>query len=100
MDDHMLYLLGSACGVVISHKAMMDRQTGLCKGFGFLMYANSEMAKKAVEWLNSHGFSSSFAKVRSPLPLPSLTFFHLQLTSLSTPFGLCDFSGIFLSPPP
>ncbi|SPO24523.1 related to ELAV-like protein 2 [Ustilago trichophora] len=62
MTDHMLYLLGSACGVVISHKAMMDRQTGLCKGFGFLMYATSDMAKSAIEWLNSHGFTSSFAK--------------------------------------
>lgn len=58
----MLYLLGSACGIVISHKAMIDRQTGFCKGFGFLMYATSEMAKRAVEWLNSHGFPSSFAK--------------------------------------
>lgn len=63
MTDYMLYLLGSACGVVISHKAMMDRQTGLCKGFGFLMYATSDMAKSAIEWLNSHGFTSSFAKV-------------------------------------
>lgn len=66
----MLYLLGSACGVVISHKSMIDRQTGMCKGFGFLMYASNEMAKHAVEWLNSHGFIASFAKVRSPtLPL-------------------------------
>jgi len=64
MNDHMLYLLGSACGVVISHKSMLDRQTGLCKGFGFLMYASSEMAKKAIQWLNSHGFFASFAKVR------------------------------------
>ncbi|KAJ1026546.1 hypothetical protein NDA13_003924 [Ustilago tritici] len=62
MNDKLLYLLGSACGVVISHKAMMDRQTGFCKGFGFLMYASSDMAKKAIDWLNSHGFSSSFAK--------------------------------------
>lgn len=62
MNDHMLYLLGSACGVVISHKSMLDRQTGLCKGFGFLMYASSEMAKKAIQWLNSHGFFASFAK--------------------------------------
>ena len=63
MNDHTLYLLGSACGVVISHKAMMDRHTGLCKGFGFLMYASSEMAKRAIEWLNSHGFTASIAKV-------------------------------------
>lgn len=63
MNDKLLYLLGSACGVVISHKAMMDRQTGFCKGFGFLMYASGDMAKKAIDWLNSHGFSSSFAKV-------------------------------------
>ncbi|TKY85485.1 hypothetical protein EX895_005647 [Sporisorium graminicola] len=62
MNDQMLYLLGSACGVVISHKAMMDRQSGLCKGFGFLMYASSEMAKKAIEWLNTHGFAASFAQ--------------------------------------
>lgn len=62
MNDNMLYLLGSACGVVISHKAMMDKQTDLCKGFGFLMYANSEMARKAIEWLNSHGFAASLAK--------------------------------------
>ncbi|CBQ73395.1 related to ELAV-like protein 2 [Sporisorium reilianum SRZ2] len=62
MNDHMLYLLGSVCGVVISHKAMMDRQSGQCKGFGFLMYASSEMAKTAIEWLNSHGFAASFAQ--------------------------------------
>ncbi|GAC97584.1 polyadenylate-binding protein [Pseudozyma hubeiensis SY62] len=62
MNDHMLYLLGSACGVVISHKSMIDRQTGMCKGFGFLMYASNEMARHAVEWLNSHGFIASFAK--------------------------------------
>jgi RNA recognition motif-containing protein len=62
----MLYLLGSFCGVVISHKAMLDRHTGLCKGFGFLMYATPDMATTAIEWLNSHCFSASFAKVSHP----------------------------------
>ncbi|ETS62078.1 hypothetical protein PaG_03636 [Moesziomyces aphidis] len=62
INDNTLYLLGSFCGVVISHKAMLDRHTGLCKGFGFLMYATPDMATTAIEWLNSHGFSASFAK--------------------------------------
>lgn len=61
--DDTLYALGSACGTVISHKAMLDGRTGICKGFGFLMYATHDEARHAIQWLGAHGFTSSFAKV-------------------------------------
>ncbi|KAK0520362.1 hypothetical protein OC834_007064, partial [Tilletia horrida] len=35
--DDDLYRIGSAFGNVLSHKAIIAAETGLCKGYGFLL---------------------------------------------------------------
>ncbi|HEX8965281.1 MAG TPA: RNA-binding protein [Patescibacteria group bacterium] len=42
----------SKVGKVISARVIMDRQTGLGKGFGFVEMATEEEAKKAMKELN------------------------------------------------
>ncbi|KAK0560203.1 hypothetical protein OC844_003903, partial [Tilletia horrida] len=38
--DDDLYRIGSAFGNVLSHKAIIAAETGLCKGYGFLLYTS------------------------------------------------------------
>ncbi|EPQ27464.1 uncharacterized protein PFL1_05002 [Pseudozyma flocculosa PF-1] len=60
--DDVLYRLGSMCGTVVSHKAMLDLDTGRCKGYGFVMYATPEEAQRAIIFFTSNGLQSSYAK--------------------------------------
>ncbi|PWN51593.1 hypothetical protein IE53DRAFT_293747, partial [Violaceomyces palustris] len=60
--DEALFHLGSVCGVVMSHKAMIDAETGLCKGYGFIMYSNPEEAQRAIIWFSNNGFQTSYAR--------------------------------------
>lgn len=47
----------------MSSKAMIDFTTGICKGFGFIMYESEDMAQRCMEALNERGYNVSYAKV-------------------------------------
>ena len=60
-DDDLLRL-GSCFGRVKSHKAIINQETGLCKGYGFIMYEFLHDAELAIQQLPLHGLATSWAK--------------------------------------
>jgi len=60
--DDDLYRIGSSFGFVLSHKAIIAAETGLCKGYGFLLYSSREEAEGAIGCLTRMGLQASFAK--------------------------------------
>ncbi len=58
-NDQLLKEKFEAFGEVISAKVIMDRESGLSKGFGFVEMKNSEDGQKAIEelknWVKSDG---------------------------------------------
>lgn len=58
-----LKVLFSSYGHVVSSKAIIDQKTGLCKGYGFVMYEKEEECLYAIEELNKKGLQASFARV-------------------------------------
>lgn len=62
MTDAGLYALASQFGSIESHKAIIDPDTGECKGFGFIMFSSVAEAYHALAELNRAGFSASPAK--------------------------------------
>jgi len=76
-----LLRLGSCFGKVTSHKAIINAETGLCKGYvqrrrgilarltvlpcsyGFLMYSTTEEATWALAQIASYGLQTSWARV-------------------------------------
>ncbi|KAK0517928.1 hypothetical protein OC842_007956, partial [Tilletia horrida] len=60
--DDDLYRIGSAFGNVLSHKAIIAAETGLCKGYGFLLYTSRDEAERAIGCLSRMGLQASFAK--------------------------------------
>uniref|UniRef100_A0A915BYP5 Protein alan shepard n=1 Tax=Parascaris univalens TaxID=6257 RepID=A0A915BYP5_PARUN len=51
-------------GVILSTKAIMDKATGQCKGYGFVDFESAEAAMRAVEGLNQKGkVQAQMAKV-------------------------------------
>lgn len=65
MTDDQLLRLGTQYGDVISHKAIINSETGLCKGYGFVMYAKAKDAAVAMVELQRQGFLTSFARHES-----------------------------------
>ncbi|UZJ52920.1 hypothetical protein CBS101457_002240 [Exobasidium rhododendri] len=60
--DDDLHRLGSCFGPVKSHKAIINQETGLCKGYGFVMYEHPLDAETALQQLPLHGLTTSWAK--------------------------------------
>lgn len=65
MTDDQLLRLGMQYGDVISHKAIINSETGQCKGYGFVMYAKAKDAAVAMVELQRQGFLTSFARHES-----------------------------------
>ncbi|PWN23103.1 hypothetical protein BCV69DRAFT_108025 [Microstroma glucosiphilum] len=63
-DDELLRI-GSQFGEVISHKAIINSETGLCKGYGFIMFAWAKDAAVAMVELQKRGYQTSFARHES-----------------------------------
>lgn len=61
-SDEDLLRLGSCFGRVKSHKAIINQETGLCKGYGFIMYEFLHDAELAIQQLPLHGLATSWAK--------------------------------------
>ena len=46
-------------------KAIIDKQTNKCKGFGFIDFESNEDAQSAIAQLQKKGFTAQLAKVDS-----------------------------------
>lgn len=55
-------------GKVLSAKVIIDRQTGLGKGFGFVEMATPEEAKKAIKELNRTEIDGKSIEVKEAKP--------------------------------
>ncbi|CAD2215641.1 RNA recognition motif. (a.k.a. RRM, RBD, or RNP domain), putative [Angomonas deanei] len=66
--NEQLYALFSVYGHILSHSVKTDRVTGLCKGYGFVMFAREEDAGNAVLALQSHYIDHTKVQVRLARP--------------------------------
>ncbi|KAI9713229.1 MAG: hypothetical protein M1820_001215 [Bogoriella megaspora] len=60
--DEMLHEYGSRFGDIKSSKSIIDHNTGLCKGFGFIKYHNYEDAGRCIRGFHHLGYEVSFAR--------------------------------------
>jgi len=62
MTDEALLWMAQRFGSIKSSKAIIDQQTGSCKGFGFAMFENEAEACACIIGLSQCGYQCSFAK--------------------------------------
>jgi RNA recognition motif-containing protein len=55
-------------GEISSVKAIIDKTTGECKGYGFVDFVSHEDAKRAVEQLKRRSMQAQFAKLTANDP--------------------------------
>ncbi|KAK5117391.1 hypothetical protein LTR62_006009 [Meristemomyces frigidus] len=60
--DQMLENWGQRFGDIKSSKSIIDMNTGLCKGFGFVKYHNYEDAENCIRGFHYLGYEVSFAR--------------------------------------
>ncbi|KAK5136575.1 hypothetical protein LTR08_002589 [Meristemomyces frigidus] len=60
--DEMLEHWGGRFGDIRSSKSIIDLNTGLCKGFGFVKYHNYEDAENCIRGFHYLGYEVSFAR--------------------------------------
>ncbi|KAJ3407081.1 RNA binding motif, single stranded interacting protein 3 [Chytridiales sp. JEL 0842] len=60
--DANLFNLCKEFGTITSHKAITDKATKACKGYGFVMYQTIEESRVALDELRKLGYRVSFAK--------------------------------------
>lgn len=61
-SDKDLAALVEGCGKVKSMKAIIDKQTNKCKGFGFIDFESHEDARTAISELQRKGYTAQLAK--------------------------------------
>lgn len=66
-DDYLRQLC-SKYGKISSTKAIMDKNTNQCKGYGFVDFENPDAAQMAVEKLNEEGYQAQMAKQQEQDP--------------------------------
>jgi hypothetical protein len=74
-------------GVIVSAKAIIDREQNICKGYGFVMYESEIQARQAVDSLVRKGVQAAFAKISKPNDtqvLQNVDPTNLYLTNLPT----------------
>ncbi|XP_018598737.1 RNA-binding motif, single-stranded-interacting protein 1-like isoform X3 [Scleropages formosus] len=93
--DHDLVKLCQPYGKIVSTKAILDKTTNKCKGYGFVDFDSPAAAQKAVTTLKNNGVQAQMAKVRQQEQdptnlyisnLPSSMDEH-ELENLLKPFG-------------
>ncbi|XP_063068091.1 RNA-binding motif, single-stranded-interacting protein 1 isoform X2 [Engraulis encrasicolus] len=90
--DHDLVKLCQPYGKIVSTKAILDKTTNKCKGYGFVDFDSPASAQKAVSALKTSGVQAQMAKQEqdptnlylSNLPV---TVDEQELESLLKPFG-------------
>jgi RNA recognition motif-containing protein len=79
-----------SCGKIKSMKAIIDKQTNKCKGFGFIDFESHEDARLAINELQKKGYTAQLAKVNvesiylGVLFDKIIVFFHLVITTTRT----------------
>uniref|UniRef100_A0A5S6QJG9 Protein alan shepard n=1 Tax=Trichuris muris TaxID=70415 RepID=A0A5S6QJG9_TRIMR len=93
ITDKDLYNMCQQYGKIVSTKAILDKSTNLCKGYGFVDFDSPEAAEKAVKVLSSQGYQAQMAKQQEQDPtnlylanLP-VSWTEKNLEQLLTPFG-------------
>uniref|UniRef100_A0A8C6X092 RNA binding motif single stranded interacting protein 1 n=1 Tax=Neogobius melanostomus TaxID=47308 RepID=A0A8C6X092_9GOBI len=66
--DHDLVKLCQAYGKIVSTKAIMDKTTNKCKGYGFVDFDSPTAAQKAVAALKTAGVQAQMAKQQEQDP--------------------------------
>ncbi|XP_078057116.1 RNA-binding motif, single-stranded-interacting protein 3-like [Mustelus asterias] len=91
--DQDLVLLCQPYGKIVSTKAILDKTTNKCKGYGFVDFDSPSAAQKAVSALKSSGVQAQMAKQQEQDPtnlyisnLP-LTMDEQELQNMLKPFG-------------
>ncbi|XP_047670525.1 RNA-binding motif, single-stranded-interacting protein 1 isoform X2 [Tachysurus fulvidraco] len=91
--DHDLVKLCQPYGKIVSTKAILDKTTNKCKGYGFVDFDSPAAAQKAVNALKNNGVQAQMAKQQEQDPtnlyisnLP-LTVDEQELETLLKPFG-------------
>ncbi|KAI9827156.1 MAG: hypothetical protein M1832_005292 [Thelocarpon impressellum] len=76
-DDAMLLSYAANFGRVLTSKAMIDNQTGACKGFGFACFQTFQEAENCIRGFYGLGYDVSFARES----------FNARLKALSDPLS-------------
>uniref|UniRef100_A0A6Q2WNZ2 RRM domain-containing protein n=1 Tax=Esox lucius TaxID=8010 RepID=A0A6Q2WNZ2_ESOLU len=91
--DHDLVKLCQPYGKIVSTKAILDKTTNKCKGYGFVDFDSPAAAQKAVTALKNSGVQAQMAKQQEQDPtnlyisnLP-LSMDEQELEALLKPFG-------------
>uniref|UniRef100_A0A672SHV8 RNA binding motif single stranded interacting protein 1 n=1 Tax=Sinocyclocheilus grahami TaxID=75366 RepID=A0A672SHV8_SINGR len=91
--DHDLVKLCQPYGKIVSTKAILDKATNRCKGYGFVDFDSPAAAQKAVSALKTSGVQAQMAKQQEQDPtnlyisnLP-LTMDEQELEAMLKPFG-------------
>lgn len=66
-DEDLVKMCGSY-GRIVSTKAILDKQTNICKGYGFVDFESPADAQKAVSALVANGVQAQFAKQQEQDP--------------------------------
>lgn len=65
-NDQDLYIMCSRYGQISSTKAILEKSTGCCRGYGFVEFTTAQAAELAVQELTKSGIQAQMAKI-SPL---------------------------------
>eukprot|EP00047_Mylnosiga_fluctuans_P004120 m.232798 g.232798 ORF g.232798 m.232798 type:complete len:358 (+) comp12414_c0_seq1:73-1146(+) len=64
--DELLQTLCNKYGTIVSAKAIVDRETHMCKGYGFVLFERQDSAAAALAGLNNGGpYEAAYAKMSS-----------------------------------
>ncbi|KAJ3157657.1 hypothetical protein HDU89_000033 [Geranomyces variabilis] len=81
MSDEELLRIAQRFGSVLSSKSIIDRATGACRGYGFVLYDSAEVAKVAITGFADLGFAASIAKDTTNTRAHLATFEHHAMTA-------------------
>lgn len=108
VTDESLKQMCEGFGNIVSTKAILDKNTGLCKGYGFVDFDSSDAAEKAVKHLQEKNIQAQMAKVSEPQQEQDPTNLYIanlpphwteaSLEGLLNPFGMVISTRILRSP--
>ena len=76
-------------GTIISTKAILDKNTNKCKGYGFVDFESPSAAETAVKALQLQGIQAQMAKVIVKVIKTPIFFVSLSLSSLYFSLSQC-----------
>lgn len=94
-SDQDLAKLVEGCGKVKSMKAIIDKQTNKCKGFGFIDFETTEDAKMAIAKLQNLGYVAQLAKSTQQQEQDTTNLYFANLDPNMTEQDLKDALGEF-----